>query len=362
MHKIILFFILVSFSATAETYNSVADGDWNTSSTWDDGIPASNPTQSNDVINIMHSITLNGDLEVQSGTILNILGCDTLIINGDVIFKNNSVVNVASCAALIINGNVNNRNNSDQITIDGLIQITGNFTGGNKSILDGTGNMELGGALTLQGSGGNTAQVFGITQSCISGCNLGQIGSLPVELINFTAANTEQGVQLVWSTASETNCYYYEIQRSRDGYTFETIKTIEGSGTTADVSYYSYSDAHPIPGVSYYRLNQYDYDGTKNDLGIVSVQHEPTVEMKVYPNPVSQGNSLFLALKVDQNQIIQTKLQAINGSTKAVSHTFKLYKGSNSITLPSYDNLAPGVYFIEVIGDNIRQKLKFVVY
>jgi hypothetical protein len=362
MHKIVLFFILLSLSSSAATYNSQTAGDWNTSSSWDNGVPNSNPTTNNDVINVMHSITLNGNLEVRGGSTLNVLGCDTLFINGDVIFKNNSIVNVASCAVLVINGSVTNENNSNQIFIDGIIKITGNFTGGNKSILSGGGSMQLGGSLTLNGSGNNTAQVFGITASCPSDCNIGAIGALPVELVSFAAEKIEHGIQLSWTTASETNCNYYEILRSRDGYEFESIEIISGSGTTSDVSSYSFLDNNPIQGLSYYRLYQYDYDGAKHDLGIVSVMSAGTIEMRIYPNPVMQGTQLHLALSVDQSQTVQIKLHCMNGSVNSVSNAFDLYKGNNNITLPSYENIVPGIYFIEVIGDRIRQQLKFIVY
>ena len=44
--------------------------------------------------------------------------------------------------------------------------------------------------------------------------------SLPIELIDFTGTLSNKQVKLKWSTSSEINCDYYEIERSSNGVEF----------------------------------------------------------------------------------------------------------------------------------------------
>lgn len=52
------------------------------------------------------------------------------------------------------------------------------------------------------------------------------MGPLPVELLNFRANDTREGVSLTWSTASETNNDYFTIERSENGKIWESIISI----------------------------------------------------------------------------------------------------------------------------------------
>jgi hypothetical protein len=61
---------------------------------------------------------------------------------------------------------------------------------------------------------------------------------LPVEWLSFTAEPNGTTVALKWSTATETNCDRYVVERSVDGYSFEPIGSVTGSGTSTSVRHY----------------------------------------------------------------------------------------------------------------------------
>ena len=63
---------------------------------------------------------------------------------------------------------------------------------------------------------------------------------------------------------------------------------IAAAGFSAELLQYEYIDRNPLPGENFYRLRQYDYDGTAYDLGIVSVHFRGSAkpQLSVYPNPV----------------------------------------------------------------------------
>ena len=87
---------------------------------------------------------------------------------------------------------------------------------------------------------------------------------LPVELAEFTVAHTQKrGARLHWRTLIETGNRGFDVQRSPDGNRFESIGFRPGAGTTATPHNYEFLDPAPLPGTSYYRLRQVDFDGAE---------------------------------------------------------------------------------------------------
>ncbi|WP_369811078.1 T9SS type A sorting domain-containing protein [Hymenobacter aranciens] len=120
---------------------------------------------------------------------------------------------------------------------------------------------------------------------------------LPVELTRFTATAQASSVATAWSTASEKNSAYFEVERSADGRTFTPIGRVEAAGFSSTPRSYSLRDAQPLPGLSYYRLRLVDADATFSYSPVVAVRFTgkadaPTVV--AYPNP-SQGSGFRLA-------------------------------------------------------------------
>lgn len=84
---------------------------------------------------------------------------------------------------------------------------------------------------------------------------------LPVEFIDFDAEHFDDHVLLTWSTASEFNNQYFEIQKSIFGKEFIPIAEVSGNGTTNEIQHYHFKDNEVSPS-AFYRLKQVDYDGT----------------------------------------------------------------------------------------------------
>lgn len=106
--------------------------------------------------------------------------------------------------------------------------------------------------------------------------------SLPVSLLDFTSKNNQSQVELDWSTASERNAAYYIVAKSNDLVNFETLERIPASGTTTELSTYQIIDNDPSEEITYYRLVQYDFDGTKNELKTISNQFTPPTIIAIY--------------------------------------------------------------------------------
>lgn len=85
--------------------------------------------------------------------------------------------------------------------------------------------------------------------------------TLPVELLGFEARAEADRVEVAWSTASETDNAYFEVQRSTDLAQWRVVGTVPGAGSSQQVLHYALTDQAPVVGLSYYRLRQVDIDG-----------------------------------------------------------------------------------------------------
>jgi hypothetical protein len=95
--------------------------------------------------------------------------------------------------------------------------------------------------------------------------------ALPIVLQNFIGYPNNKGVTLEWSVLSEVNNDYFTIHKSIDCYHWEELGRVPGNGNHNNRLDYSYTDESPIPGISYYRLTQTDYDGNYEIFNPISI-------------------------------------------------------------------------------------------
>ena len=75
---------------------------------------------------------------------------------------------------------------------------------------------------------------------------------LPVELVSFSGACNDGLVELIWETASEYNSSHFDVENSRDGITWDVVKTIEAAGNSNELLTYGYNDVNVHGGDNYY--------------------------------------------------------------------------------------------------------------
>ena len=155
-----------------------------------------------------------------------------------------------------------------------------------------------------------------------------------------------------WTTASELNNDYFTVQRSADGETFADLFTVPGAGTSADLHTYEESDLNPLSGISYYRLQQTDFDGTISYSSLVKVevwnQMEATID--VYPNPVSQGATAYVQFSpISTDEKCEIMISDLAGRT--ISSFSWIADSDNEIPL-DVSSLSRGIYIITISGGN----------
>lgn len=108
---------------------------------------------------------------------------------------------------------------------------------------------------------------------------------LPVELISFEGNVLDGYAELSWSTASEQNSDYFEIQKSKDGISWSAVSQIEAKGNSTNLNKYMFSDYNYSNDINYYRLKQVDFDGAHTYSSAIYLHQTSDI---VYPNPASE--------------------------------------------------------------------------
>ncbi|HSZ24868.1 MAG TPA: T9SS type A sorting domain-containing protein, partial [Cytophagaceae bacterium] len=136
---------------------------------------------------------------------------------------------------------------------------------------------------------------YSVTTTCSQEVQVNLSCSLPVELIDFTGQAAQQSVNLQWTTTSEINNDYYDVQRSSDGVHFQTIGMVNGGGNSKTILSYRYQDSNPTNGINYYRLLQYDFNGKSTPSNDISVSfNESGKSFTVAPNPFTESFAVAL--------------------------------------------------------------------
>jgi hypothetical protein len=190
----------------------------------------------------------------------------------------------------------------------------------------------------------------------------GAVGSnqpLPVELLNFSAQCEENHVELVWQTASEFNSSHFDLEKSRDGISWEKLAQIPAAGNSNDLLSYSYFDTNPL-SQQYYRLHQFDIDG-KDELFApiaISCTENSSSYFTSYPNP---SHEAFNVVIQDKDFLGYCNLIIRDNNGKQVYlESIEVKDGLNLFVINK--SLVSGIYFLEIINsDSQKTTSKHVV-
>jgi len=175
-----------------------------------------------------------------------------------------------------------------------------------------------------------------------------EINPLPVEFTFFSAeCDNKNNVQLYWTTASEINNDYFEIQRSTDDLAWEVIETVQGAGFSNTSLNYDYLDRENPNANTYYRLRQVDYDGRSKFSDIISIRCENNMEkptISIYPNPFNS----ILNIEFKNWDMKSAEIELVD----ITSRTIKTWKLENTVPNFVYEvnlsNLNPAMYMLRI--------------
>ena len=173
---------------------------------------------------------------------------------------------------------------------------------------------------------------------------------LPVIISNYTVnvLPATEGVKLnaienSWSTSSEVNTNYYNIQRSMDGIHFYTIGLLTAKG----VGNYHYIDSvqsnftHSV--TLFYRLQMVDNNGQLSYSETKQVTIKPVNnKIIIYPNP-AKNFIMVKGIHVSEINVLD-KLGRTVQSVKGLN----IIASENKINM----NVADGIYMLQVIHND----------
>ncbi len=182
---------------------------------------------------------------------------------------------------------------------------------------------------------------------------------LPIRMVSFYGQHTPAGNRLAWETASEQDNDYFKVQRSLDGRQWEDIGKVEGSGTSHTPKAYAYLDIDKLPNITYYRLEQVDFNGDAfltEPIAIDKGMNRAFELIAYHPNPVLDN----LTIEYYTSEEAETRFLVVDLSGRVLSgQTQESRMGKNRFQLDT-STLDPGLYFFTIVQDEKSMTQKFI--
>lgn len=280
----------------------------------------------------------------------------TLIINGSLTIT--GAISITGKGNIIVNGSITigstgSVGGQGDLTINGTLTVSdgASLTQGGQGGTDGTG------IIIVEGTGTVDADIVAdltVTAGGDGDCSDGCCGSpsqcdvaQPVTLSSFKGILKEKAVEILWSTESEENFDYFNIERSIDGKTYSTLGSQKGAGNSKNKIDYSFMDYGPIYGLAYYRLTAIDIDGTFEVFKSITVSFVPDdLLVSIYPNPIQDNK---FNLNINLPTIASIKRVAIIDINGALIKQIDLL---DNTTFVNTDYFNGGIYFAKIQIDN----------
>jgi len=184
---------------------------------------------------------------------------------------------------------------------------------------------------------------------------------LPVKLINFAAKKDNNRIKIEWSTASEVNSDYFLIEKAGvDGIFKNLDKQSSASTNTNAIRNYTAWDNTPFKGINYYRLTQFDKDGTRAEPTLTSVNFNELmiVNAKAFPNPTQKD--IHFSVENFTGKSIKTRLVNLYGQV-IHEEEFSTQSGNSSYQLSLRQDLPKGHYVLSLSDNSFKKNIKLVV-
>lgn len=173
---------------------------------------------------------------------------------------------------------------------------------------------------------------------------------LPIKLIHFTVkrVRNNNAYEFSWSTQSEKNNAYFEIEKSSDGINYEKIAKIEGAGTSNLINSYKFIDENIYPSTSYYRLKQVDFNNNVEYFKPLSIHFSTNNVVDLKHNPTN-----YKLITIESKYEIQ--------KIKIISSTGNLISFEKSDKYINLESVEKGLIFFEtILSDNRHIFIKYM--
>ncbi len=227
----------------------------------------------------------------------------------------------------------------DPATTSGLVAY---FTN-NQGIASGT-NSGLNFVHDLIGTQNGTLTNFSLTGSSSNFVSQNtSLTVLPLQWLSFVAQKSADNIILKWTTSQELQVRDFAILHSTDGTKWEKVGTV----STNPAYQYSFTHFRPGSGIHFYRLRQFDRDGSANYSSICRIdmmtkENSPNF----YPNPVTNG-----LLNIFMNAAGIVRLYDLSGRCVRIIPAEEGWQVFNTTSL------TPGIYYLQTGEKNLKSTI-----
>ncbi|MBS4013996.1 MAG: hypothetical protein KGZ97_09625 [Bacteroidetes bacterium] len=126
---------------------------------------------------------------------------------------------------------------------------------------------------------------------------------LPIELVGFYAECKIDHVIVFWETYSESNNWFFTVEKSNNLKNWTKVQDVPGNGTTSQKHNYQVLDYSVNFGDTYYRLRQTDYNGKVVDFNPVLINCNADLYGLVIHKLIASDGNLELLVSTGQPMI-----------------------------------------------------------
>lgn len=180
---------------------------------------------------------------------------------------------------------------------------------------------------------------------------------LPIYFLDFSATKKGNVTALLeWTVAEDSRNGHFEIQRSIDGATYQSVGT---SFSESKSNLGSFTDLYTHPGKNFYRIKWVDnHDNfSYSTVRMVNFSGRNRPDLSLYPNPVK--DLLHIRLNTPSNLTAEVTIYDAVGTLK-LSKKIPAQHGRPIFSIAVAD-LTPGIYFLShMLSDGSVSSKKFI--
>lgn len=177
---------------------------------------------------------------------------------------------------------------------------------------------------------------------------------LPSELSTFNSSCENDNTFAKWTSVSEKDLDYYNLEYSYDGFIYHTLSQTKAHGNSSDILHYSVDISSIADRLPYLRLKMVDFNGDIKNTEIIRTTDCSDATNKVIVQSIVNNT---LQMHSNNGKDFSYELVDINGKTVQSGQSTK----GNVTTINPYSK---GIYFVSIqfLNSNQQQQEKLIAY
>jgi hypothetical protein len=175
---------------------------------------------------------------------------------------------------------------------------------------------------------------------------------LPVDGAKMESSCENLVRNIVWTTVSEENNDYFTIEKTKNGIDFEEMTVIDGAGNSTTPKTYEWTDSNLDQEISYYRLNQTNYNGVKREVDFISVGCKKDINNLNISKITTDGENIKVEFLTQMEGVHSIEMFDLIGNVIYKNESI-FAKGQNSILI-NKGNLSNSVFLFSINNKDER--------